>query len=417
MSGVVSDSLLTRLRTGNLRADFPIFQTDGQDNGLVYLDSGASAQKPQVVLDAVNNLYANSYANIHRGVYKLSEDATKLYEGARETVRSFLNARHRKEIIFVRGTTEAINLLANTIGRDRLGKGDEVLITHMEHHSNIVPWQLLCQSSGAILKVVPINEAGELDMDAFAEMIGPKTKMVSVAHVSNALGTINPVKEIVALAHEKGIPVILDGAQAVPHMPVDVQDLDCDFYVFSGHKLYGPTGIGVLYGKAELLEHMPPYEGGGDMIESVTFEKTTYAPLPARFEAGTPNIAGAVGLGAAIDYVLSIGFETIEAHSAELHRYGNDLLAGIPGLRQIGTAKNKATLFSFVLEGIHPHDVGTFLAEENVALRTGHHCAQPVMERFQVPATTRASLGIYNTKADLDALVVAIGKLRKFFGK
>ncbi len=417
MSGVVSDSLLARLRTGSLRSDFPIFQTDGRDNGLVYLDSGASAQKPQVVLDAVNDLYANSYANIHRGVYQLSVEATRRYEGARDTVRRFLNARHRKEIIFVRGTTEAINLLSNTIGRDRLGQGDEVLITHMEHHSNIVPWQLLCKSSGATLKVVPINDEGELDMDAMVGLMGSRTKMISVAHVSNALGTINPVKKIVALAHEQGIPVILDGAQAVPHLPVDVQDLDCDFYVFSGHKLYGPTGIGVLYGKAELLERMPPYEGGGDMIESVTFEETTYAPLPARFEAGTPNIAGAVGLGAAIDYVTGIGFETIEAHSAELHRYGNDLLAGIPGLRQIGTAKNKATMFGFVLDGIHPHDVGTFLAEERVAVRTGHHCAQPVMERFQVPATTRASLGIYNTKADLDALVEAIGKLRKFFGK
>ncbi len=417
MSGVVSESILTHLRTGKVRNDFPIFQTDGQDNGLVYLDSGASAQKPQVVLDAVNDLYATSYANIHRGVYKLSEDATRKYENSRETVRQFINAKHRKEIIFVRGTTEAINLLSNTIGRQRLGRGDEILITHMEHHSNIVPWQLLCQSTGATLKVVPINDSGELDMDAFDKLISSQTKMVSVAHVSNALGTINPAKEIVAMAHAKGIPVILDGAQAVPHMSVDVQDLDCDFYVFSGHKLYGPTGVGVVYGKADLLEEMPPYEGGGDMIESVTFEKTTYAPLPARFEAGTPNIAGAVGLGAAIDYVQAIGFETIEAHAAELFAYGNDLLAEIPGLRQIGTAKNKASLFSFVLDGIHPHDVGTFLAEENVAVRTGHHCAQPVMERFQVPATTRASLGLYNTKADMDALVAAIGKLRKFFGK
>ncbi|MCP4290235.1 MAG: cysteine desulfurase [bacterium] len=408
---------MSSLQTWNLRADFPIFQTGEVDNGLVYLDSGASAQKPQIVIDAVNNLYTNSYANIHRGVYKLSEDATRLYEGSREKVRHFLNARHSREIIFVKGTTEAINLLSYTLGQERVGAGDEILITHMEHHSNIVPWQLLCQRTGANLKVAPINDVGELDMEAFGDLLGPQTKLVSVAHVSNALGTINPVKEIVALAHAQGTPVILDGAQAVPHIPVDVQDLDCDFYVFSGHKLYAPTGIGVLYGKEDLLNNMPPYEGGGDMIESVTFEKTTYAQLPARFEAGTPNIAGAVGLGAAIDYLQSIGFATIEAHGQELKSYGNDLLASVPGLRQIGTAANKLALFSFVLEGIHPHDVGTFLAGDNVAVRTGHHCAQPVMERFQVPATTRASLGIYNNKADLEALVAAIGKLRKFFGK
>ncbi len=417
MNGMVSDLLLNRLRNGNLRADFPIFQTAGNDNGLVYLDSGASAQKPQVVLDAVSDFYGSAYANIHRGVYHLSEEATRRYEGARETIRQFLNARHQKEIIFVRGTTEAINLVAATFGRQRLGAGDEVLITHLEHHSNIVPWQLLCQGTGAVLKIVPINDHGELDLEAFAELLTARTKLVSVAHVSNALGTINPVKSMVQMAHSRGVPVLLDGAQAVPHLPVDVQDLDCDFYAFSGHKLYGPTGIGVLYGKTELLEEMPPYEGGGDMIESVSFEKTTYAPLPARFEAGTPNIAGAVGLGAAIDYVQGIGFKNIEAHAKELQAYGEELLAGIPGLVQIGTARNKATLFSFVLDGIHPHDVGTFLAAEKVAVRTGHHCAQPVMERFQVPATTRASLGIYNTKADLDALGEAIGKLRGFFGK
>ncbi len=417
MSRIVSESLLQRLRSGYLRNDFPIFQTEGRDNGLVYLDSGASAQKPQVVLDAVTDFYGSAYANIHRGVYFLSEEATRRYEGARKIIRKFLNAPSSKEIIFVRGTTEAINLLANTIGRQRLGQGDEILITHLEHHSNIVPWQLLCQSTGAVLKVVPINDDGEVEMDAFEELLNSRTKLVSVAHVSNALGTINPVKEMIALARARDIPTIVDGAQAVPHLAVDVQDLDCDFYVFSGHKIYGPTGIGVLYGKAELLEKMPPYEGGGDMIESVTFEKTTYAPLPARFEAGTPNIAGAIGLAAAIEYINGIGFETIETHAAELQKYGNDLLAGIPGLRQIGTAKNKATLFSFVLDGIHPHDVGTFLGAEKVAVRTGHHCAQPVMERFQLPATTRASLGIYNTTADLDALGAAIGKLRKFFGK
>lgn len=416
MSGVVSTGALNRLRNGGLRADFPIFQTEGRDNGLVYLDSGASAQKPQVVLDAVNDFYASSYANIHRGVYALSEEATRRYEGARRKVRRFLNARRDQEIIFVRGTTEGINLLAGTLGLDRVRPGDEVLITHLEHHSNIVPWQLLCHQVGANLKVAPINQAGEVDLEAFARLIGPRTRLVSVAHVSNALGTINPVREMVTLAHEQGVPVIVDGAQAVPHLAVDVQELDCDFYVFSGHKIYGPTGIGALYGKEELLAEMRPYQGGGDMIESVTFEKTTYAPLPARFEAGTPNIAGAIGLGAALDYIQEIGFSAIEKHAEELAVYGQNLLSGIPGLRQIGTAAHKATLFSFVLEGIHPHDVGTFLGAEKVAVRTGHHCAQPVMDRFQVPATTRASLGIYNTTADLDALGEAIGKLKRFFG-
>jgi cysteine desulfurase / selenocysteine lyase len=411
----------TSARTGTHRADFPIFfeegQVGGRDNDLVYLDSGASAQKPQVVLDAVADFYAAAYANIHRGVYHLSEEATRRYESGRETVRRFLNARKAEEIIFVRGTTEAINLLAATFGRQRLGEGDEVLITHMEHHSNIVPWQMLCESTGAVLKVAPIDDDGALDMNAFAGFLGPRTKLVSVAHVSNALGTINPAKEIVRLAHERDIPVILDGAQAIPHLPVDVQDLDCDFYVFSGHKIYGPTGIGVLYGKAELLADMPPYQGGGDMIESVTFEKTTYAPVPARFEAGTPNIAGVVGLAAALDYVTAIGFEAIQEHGRDLLEYGTSLLGAIPGLRFIGTAPQKGPLFSFVIEGIHPHDVGTFLADAKVAVRAGHHCAQPVMERFAVPATTRASLGIYNTRADLDALADAILQLRKFFGK
>ena len=410
-----------RLKDGLLRADFPIFNEgglpDGPDNGLVYLDSGASAQKPVAVLKAIEDFYTTSYANIHRGVYHLSAEATARYESGRETVRRFLNAPKVEEIIFVRGTTEAINLLAATFGRQRVVPGDEILITHMEHHSNIVPWQMLCQSTGAHLKVAPITDDGALDPEAFARLLGPRTKLVSVTHVSNALGTINPVKEIVRLAHEQDIPVILDGAQAVPHLPVDVQDLDCDFYVFSGHKIYGPTGIGALYGKAELLAEMPPYQGGGDMIESVTFEKTTYAPVPTRFEAGTPNIAGVVGLAAAMDYVTDVGMEAIREHGVELLEYGTQLLSKIDGLRMIGTAPEKVPVFSFVLDGIHPHDVGTFLAEANVAVRAGHHCAQPVMDRLGVPATTRASLGIYNTRADLDSLAQAILQLKRFFGK
>lgn len=404
------------LDQGLLRDDFPIFRTGGVDNGLVYLDSGASAQKPRVVIDAVSDFYATSYANIHRGVYRLSEQATALYEGARTKVQRFLNAARPQEIIFVRGATEGLNLLAGTIGRSRLGPGDEILITHLEHHSNIVPWQMLCQQTGAVLKVVPINDRGELEMDAFRALLGERTRLVSVAHVSNALGSVNPVKDIIALAHALGIPVIVDGAQAIAHLPVDVQDLDCDFYVFSGHKIYGPTGIGAVYGKAALLQEMPPWQGGGDMIESVTFARTIYAPVPARFEAGTPDIAGAVGLGAALDYVAGIGFPAITRHAADLLAYGTRALSEVAGLRLIGTAAEKVGVFSFVLDGIHPHDVGTFLAAENIAIRAGHHCAQPVMERFGVPATTRASLGLYNTRGDLDALVAALHKLREFFG-
>ena len=404
------------LGQGLLRDDFPIFRTDGQDNGLVYLDSGASAQKPSEVIDAIDDFYRAGYANIHRGVYKLSETATARYEEARGKVQRFINASHAEEIIFVRGTTEGMNLLASTFARQRVSAGDEILITHMEHHSNIVPWQMLCEATGAVLKVVPINDRGELDMNGFHELITPRTRLISVTHISNALGTINPVKDIIQTAHQRDIPVIVDGAQAVAHLPVDVQDLDCDFYVFSGHKIYGPTGIGAVYGKRDLLEAMPPYQGGGDMIESVTFEKTTYAPLPARFEAGTPHIAGAIGLGAAIDYVTGIGFDTIVPHAEDLLAYGNEILGGIEGLRIIGTAAEKAAIFSFVLDGIHPHDVGTFLASENIAIRAGHHCAQPVMDRFQVPATTRASLGLYNTRGDIDALAAALNKLREFFG-
>jgi cysteine desulfurase/selenocysteine lyase len=408
-----------QLDKGGLRADFPIFHNDGQmdggDNGLVYLDSGASAQKPFEVIKAVTDFYSSGYANIHRGVYALSEQATARYEGARRKVQKFLNAAAPQEIIFVRGTTEGINLVAATFGRRNVGPGDEVLITHLEHHSNIVPWQMLCEEKGAKLQVVPIDERGQVDMAAFAEALNERTRLVAVSHVSNALGTINPVKRMVTLAHEKDIPVLVDGAQAVAHLAVDVQDLGCDFYVFSGHKMYGPTGIGAVYGKRHLLEAMPPYHGGGDMIESVTFAKTTYAPLPARLEAGTPNIAGAIGLGAAVDYLTNIGFETIDRHGQDLLAYGTRVLEEIPGLRLIGTARHKVPVFSFVLDGVHPHDMGTILAHENIAIRAGHHCAQPVMDYFQVPATTRASLGVYNTREDLDALVAGINKIREFF--
>ena len=404
-----------QLGQGGLRVDFPIFQTEGRDNGLVYLDSGASAQKPASVIRAVESFYSSGYANIHRGVYALSEQATAQYESARHKAQRFLNAAAPQEIIFVRGTTEGINLLAGTFGRQNVQAGDEVLITHLEHHSNIVPWQMLCQEKGAELKVAPLNGLGEVDLDAFDRLLSERTRLVSVAHVSNALGTINPVKQMIALAHARNVPVIVDGAQAVPHIAVDVQDLDCDFYVFSGHKVYGPTGIGVVYGKRHLLEMMPPYHGGGDMIESVTFEKTTYAPLPARFEAGTPDIAGAIGLGAALDYVQGIGLDTIDRHGKDLLAYGTRVLGEIPGLRLIGTARQKVPVFSFVVEGIHPHDMGTFLAHDNIAIRAGHHCAQPVMDFFQVPATTRASLGVYNTRSDLDALVAGIHKIQEFF--
>lgn len=403
------------LLDGGLRADFPIFKHRVRGHDLVYLDSAASAQKPQVVLDTLHRFYAEGYANIHRGVYRLSEEATRIYEGAREKVRRFLGAAETREIVFVRGTTEGINLLAQTLGRQRVGACDEVLLTQLEHHSNIVPWQMLCESVGATLKVAPIDDAGGVDLDAYAALLGPKTKLVALGHVSNALGTINPVKRMVALAHEHGAPVVVDGAQAVPHLPVDVQDLDCDFYVFSGHKLYGPTGIGILYGKGELLESLPPYQGGGDMIRSVTFEKTTFAPPPGRFEAGTPDIAGAIGLGAAIYYLESIGFDAIQAHEQELLAYGTRLLAGIDGLRLIGTAPEKVGVFSFVIEGVHPHDIGTILDGEGICVRAGHHCAQPVMERYCVPATTRASLGLYNTTADLDALAAGLRRVKEIF--
>jgi len=410
-----TDDGLEFLRRGAAREDFPLLRDAQAENQLVFLDSGASAQKPQVVLDTLNHFYSRQYANIHRGVYQLSQEATSLYEGTRRKVQTFLGAAQPEEIVFVRGATEGINLLAHSFVRPRLQAGDEVLVTQMEHHSNIVPWQLLCQETGAVLKYVPLNETGELQLDKLPELLTDRTRVLAVTHVSNALGTINPILEIVRLAHEKNVPVIVDGAQAVPHLAVDVQALDCDFYVFSGHKLYGPTGVGAVYGKMDHWRRMPPWQGGGDMILSVTMAQSTYAEPPACFEAGTPDIAGVVGLGAAIDYVLEIGMENVTAYENELLTRGKAILGTVPGLRIIGTAAHKAAVFSFVLDGVHPHDVGTFLDGDNIAVRTGHHCAQPIMDYFGIPATTRASLGIYNTIADLEALAASLLKIRKFF--
>ncbi|MGH9407023.1 MAG: SufS family cysteine desulfurase [Terriglobia bacterium] len=399
----------------SVRADFPILAQTVHGKPLVYLDSAATSQKPQVVLDALLDFYAVDCSNIHRGVHALSERATAAYEAAREKSRDFLNAAESREIIFVRGTTEAINLVAYSFGRQNVASGDEILITAMEHHSDIVPWQILCAERGAKLRVAPINDAGEMDLDEFRKLLGPRVKLVCAAHVSNALGTINPVREIVRLSHEQGVPVLIDGAQAAPHRKIDVRELDCDFYAFSGHKVYGPTGIGVLYGKAARLESMPPFQSGGEMISSVTFEKTTYNTLPHKFEGGTPHIAGAIGLGAALDYVTRLGRDRIEAYESDLLTYGAARLLEIPGLRLIGTAKEKAGVLSFVLDGVHPHDVGTILDQEGIAVRTGHHCAQPVMERFGIPATTRASLALYNTREELDALARGIRRVKEIF--
>ena len=399
-----------------LREDFPILKVKVHGKPLVYLDNGATSQKPQAVIDALHRYYSTENSNIHRGVHYLSEHATTVYEAARGKIRQFINARSDKEIIFVRGTTEAINLVAQCYGRSFLKAGDEIIVSAMEHHSNIVPWQILCEQTGAKLRVIPINHEGELVMEEFRRLLNDKTKFVSITHVSNALGTIVPVKEIVALAHERGVPVMLDGAQAVPHLRVDVQDLGCDFYAFSGHKLFGPTGVGVLYGRAELLEKMPPYQGGGDMISLVTFEKTHYNVLPYKFEAGTPNIAGGIGLGVAIDYLLPLDWCQLAAHEHKLLSYATAALSSIDGLRIIGTAKEKAGVLSFVLDHVHAHDVGTILDQEGVAVRAGHHCAMPVMQRFGVPATTRASFAFYNTIEEIDVLVRAIHRVRKVFG-
>ncbi len=399
-----------------VRADFPILDQRVHGKRLVFLDSAASSQKPRQVIDAMSRFYATDYANIHRGVYELSKRATEAFEAAREKARSFLNAAEAREIVFVRGTTEAINLVAQTYGRRNVGPGDEVLITHMEHHSNIVPWQVLCEEKQAVLKVVPLDDRGALMMDELVKRLSPRTRIVAVTHVSNALGTVNPVGEIVRLAHARGVPVLVDGAQAVPHRRVDVRDLDCDFYAFSGHKVFGPSGIGVLYGKAALLEAMPAYQGGGEMILSVSFEKTTYKEIPHKFEAGTPDITGAVGLGAALDYVSALDLDEVAAYEAELLANATEHISRIPGVRLIGTAEKKASVVSFVIEGVHPHDVGTILDREGIAVRTGHHCAQPVMDRFGVPATVRASLALYNTKADVDALVKGLERVREVFG-
>ena len=399
-----------------IRKDFPALDQQVHGKPLVYLDNAATSQKPLVVIEAEERFYLRDCSNIHRGVHELSERATKAYEDARVTAQRFLNARDSKEIIFVRGTTEAINLVANSFGRKNVQAGDEILITAMEHHSNIVPWQILCEEKGARLRVAPINHRGEVLLDEFEKLLGPRTRLVAVAHVSNVLGTINPVREMIEAAHRKNIPVLLDGAQAAPHLRVDVQELDCEFYTFSGHKLYGPTGVGVLYGKADLLDAMPPYQGGGDMITSVTFEKTIYNSLPYKFEAGTSNIAGGIGLGAAINYLERIGLENVAAYEDELLAYATEAVSEIPGLRIIGTAEKKASVISFVMEGIHPHDVGTILDQEGIAVRTGHHCAQPLMELYKIPATTRASLAFYNTKREIDALVTGIQKVKELLG-
>ena len=398
-----------------IRDDFPILHRLVRGRPLVYLDSAATTQKPRVVLDALARYYTHGNANIHRGVYVLSEEATAAYDAARAKVQRFLNAATSREIIFTRNSTEGINLVAQSFGRRNIGPGDEIVITHMEHHSNIVPWQLLCEQVGARLRVAPIDDSGTLQLDELERLIGPRTRLVSVVHLSNSLGTINPVRDIVEMAHRCDVPVLIDGSQAVYHMPVDVQALGCDFYVFTGHKLYGPTGIGVLYGREALLEQMPPYQGGGDMIRSVTFEKTTYADLPHKFEAGTPHIAGAVGLGAAVDYVQRIGFEAVAPHEADLLAYGTAVLSEVKGLRLIGTAANKASILAFVMKGAHPHDVGTIVDTEGVAIRTGHHCTQPIMERFGVPATARASVAMYNTRGEIDVLVHALERVREMF--
>ena len=398
-----------------IRADFPVLHQTVNGKPLVYLDNGASSQVPQVVIDRGIFYIEQEHSNIHRGVHYLSQRATTAYEGAREKVKRFINARDSRECVFVRGTTEGINLVMHGYGRKFISEGDEIVISAMEHHANIVPWQMLCEEKGARLRVIPMNDAGELILDEYDALLNTRTKLVAVTHVSNALGTINPIKEMIAQAHKYGVPVLIDGAQSAPHMPVDVQDLDCDFYAFSGHKMYAPTGSGIVYGKAELLEKMNPFQGGGDMIKTVTFEKTTYAELPNKMEAGTPAIASQIGLGAAIDYLNSIGREQAAVWETELLRYATERVSAIEGVRIIGTAKDKASVLSFVIDGIHPHDIGTILDQEGIAVRAGHHCAQPVMQRFNVPATARASFAFYNTKEEIDVLAQTIEKVIEIF--
>lgn len=400
----------------SIRKDFPILGQQVYGKPLVYFDSAASAQKPTAVIESIKRTYETEYANVHRGVHYMSQKATDAMEAARETVRAFINAKSEREIIFVRGATEGINLVADCWGRQNLKQGDEIILSQMEHHSNIVPWQLIAERTGAVIKVVPVNDDGELEMDAYAALLTDRTAIVALTHVSNALGSITPMAEIIRLAHERDIPVLVDGCQAVPHIAVDVQALDADFYVFSGHKLYGPSGIGVLYGKEALLNGMPPYQGGGEMIDMVTFEKTTYADLPFKFEAGTPHIAGAIALGAAVDYVTGLGLDRIAAYEDDLLAYGTQQLSAINSLRLIGTAAEKTAILSFVLDDVHPHDVGTILDREGIAVRTGHHCAQPIMDRYDIAATVRASLGLYNTREEIDALVGALGRVQEIFG-
>ena len=398
-----------------IREDFPILKQQVRGKPLVYLDNAATSQKPQAVIDTLNRYYTTENSNVHRGLHYLSELATQEYEAARSKVRQFLNAADDREIIFVRGTTEGINLVAQSYARQQIGEGDEIIISAMEHHSNIVPWQIICQERGAHLRVIPINDDGEILIDEYEKLLGPRAKLVSIVHVANSLGTINPIEQIVAMAHSRGVPVLVDGAQSVPHMAIDVRRLDCDFFAFSGHKLFGPTGIGILYGKAELLESMPPYQGGGEMIRSVTFEKTLYNTLPYKFEAGTPNIGGAIGLGTAIDYLTDLGLDRVSAYERQLLDYGTKRLSAIGGLRLIGTAREKGSILSFVLDGIHPHDIGTILDSDGIAIRAGHHCTQPVMARFGVPATARASLAFYNTPEEIDVLVEGIDKVIEVF--
>ena len=398
-----------------VRADFPVLKQSIHGKPLVYLDSAATAQKPFAVIDAIRKFHEVDCANIHRGVHELSQRSTAAYEETRAKAKRFLNSKSKNELIFVRGATEGINLVSSSWGRKNVKEGDEIVISAMEHHSNIVPWQMLCEEKGAKLRVIPMNDRGELILEEYQKLLNPRTRMVAVAHVSNALGTINPVRQIIEMAHKAGALTLIDGAQAAPHMKIDVQALDADFYTMSGHKLFGPTGIGILYGKTKLLNAMPPYQGGGDMIKTVTFEKTTYNDLPYKFEAGTPNIAGGIGLGAAFDYVNKLSLDKIAAYEHELLLYGTEALSKIPGLRIIGTAREKAAVLSFVIEGIHPHDIGTVLDRQGIAVRTGHHCAQPVMDFFNVPATTRASLAFYNTAAEIDALVSGLGKVKEIF--
>jgi cysteine desulfurase/selenocysteine lyase len=414
-------NIVTPVKTGSafdpyqVRELFPILKTTVHGKKLVYLDNAATTQKPESVISTLDDYYRHLNSNIHRGVHALSEKATEAYEGVRDKARQFINARSNKEIIFLRGTTEGINLVAGSYGRSNVREGDEVLITGLEHHSNIVPWQMLCNQTGAVLKVAPIDDKGEVILSEFERLIGPKTRIVAIAHVSNALGTVNPVREMVAMAHAHGVPVLIDGAQALPHFRVDVRDLDCDFYVFSAHKMYGPTGIGVLYGKQAILEAMPPYQGGGDMIRSVTFEKTIFNDLPHKFEAGTPNIADTIGFGAAFDFLNGLDWNAVSQHEHELLAYASAVIGAIPGLRIVGTAREKAGVLSFIMDDVHPHDIGTILDQEGIAVRTGHHCAQPVMKRFGIPATVRASFALYNTKAEIDELARGINRVKEVF--